>query len=94
MTPARLVVSSEGAGAKPRQAAHRQLTDAPVPGVVAAAALEVAHAAVPGQGVHDAGGADGVHEGRLPGSWGRGEKKPSHVNVRTGPGLLGRELYC
>lgn len=31
------------------------LTDAAVPGVVAAAALEVSQAAVPGEGVHDPG---------------------------------------
>lgn len=61
---------------------RRQLTDAAVPGVIAAAALEVSHAAVPGEGVHDAGRADGVHEGCFPGSWGRGGKS-CHMQART-----------
>lgn len=45
-----------------------ELTNAAVPGVITAAALEVPHAAVPGEGVHDTGRADGVHEGCFPGS--------------------------
>lgn len=69
-----------------------QLTDAAVPGVVAAAALEVSHATVPGEGVHDAGRADGVYKGCFAGSWGRGEKKLSHANIDIGPGLLGMKL--
>lgn len=44
------------------------LTDAAVPGVVTAAALEVSQAAVPGEGVHHPGRADGVHKGGFPGS--------------------------
>jgi len=74
----------------------RPLTDAAVPGVVAAAALEVSHAAVPGEGVHDAGRADGVYEGCFPGSWGRGggKKKLSHANIDIGLGLLGMKVSC
>lgn len=51
-----------------QQDACQHLTYTPVPGVVAAAALEVSHAAVPGQGVHNTSGADGVHKGCLSGS--------------------------
>lgn len=71
---------------------RRQLTDAAVPGVVAAAALEVSHAAVPGEGVHDASRADGVYKGCFPGSWGRGEKKLSRANIGISPGLLGMKI--
>ena len=71
---------------------RRQLTDAAVPGVVAAAALKVSHAAVPGEGVHDAGRADGVYKGCFPGSWGRGGKKLSDVNTDISPGLLGMKI--
>lgn len=71
---------------------RRQLTDAAVPGVVAAAALKVSHAAVPGEGVHDAGRADGVYKGRFPGSWGRAGEKLSDANIDISPGLLRMKL--
>lgn len=57
------------------------LTDAAVPGVVAAAALEVSQAAVPGEGVHDPGRADGMYKGGFPGSWGREGEKNCHMQM-------------
>lgn len=45
---------------------HMELTPLSVPAVVAAAVVEVAQAAVPGESVHDASRADGVHERSLP----------------------------
>lgn len=44
------------------QALRAALTPLAVPAVVAPAVVKVAEAAVPGQRVHDAGRADGVHE--------------------------------
>lgn len=42
------------------------LTPLPVPAVVAPAVVKVAETAVPGESVHDASRADGVHKRRLP----------------------------
>lgn len=42
------------------------LTPLAVPAVVAPAVVKVAQTAVPGESVHDAGRADGVHERSLP----------------------------
>lgn len=42
------------------------LTPLAIPAVVAAAVVKVAEAAVPGESVHDASRADGVHERSLP----------------------------
>lgn len=64
-----LCVGTEGQG---QSVLGQSLTDAAVPGVIAAAALKVSQAAVPGEGVHDPSRADGMHKGGFPGSWGRG----------------------
>lgn len=70
----------------------RALTDTAVPGVVAAAALEVPQAAVPGEGVHDPGRADGVHKGGFPGSWGREGKNTVTCKCRHQSQIISNEI--
>lgn len=62
------VMAAHLTAGRSQQHAYQHLTYTPVPGVITATALKVPHAAVPGQGVHNTSGADGMHKGCLSGS--------------------------